>query len=154
MPADILHLAPGFDCGVEHTGAVQMGTEFIAHRESPYLGTCPAGLYRGVNRQNHRPPLGRPPLRGAFGPRACLPCRYPNGQFCSYSFPHPAESIPEATISAARNRARALFSVSCHSSSATESATMPAAACTYSTPSFTTPVRIEMAKSILPLKPR
>src|SRR5260221_5879724 len=38
MPADILHLAPGFDCGVEHTGAVQMGTEFSAHREGPYLG--------------------------------------------------------------------------------------------------------------------
>jgi hypothetical protein len=39
-------------------------------------------------------------------------------------------SSPSSTNSAARSRARALASVSCHSSSGTESATTPAAACT------------------------
>ncbi len=60
-------------------------------------------------------------------------------------------SSPNCTFSAARRTARALASVSCHSFSGSESATMPAAACTYSMPFFTMPVRIAMATSISPL---
>src|SRR3990167_634564 len=45
-------------------------------------------------------------------------------------------SSPASTISAARSTARALFCVSIHSLSCTESATMPAPAFTYSMPSF------------------
>src|SRR5947209_5011906 len=51
-------------------------------------------------------------------------------------------SNPSSTSSLARSNARAFASVSFHSSSGTESATMPAAACTYSTWSLTMPVRI------------
>src|SRR5690606_19325095 len=61
-------------------------------------------------------------------------------------------SRPSSTSSAARSRARALCSVSCHSSSGTESATTPAAACTYSVPSLITPVRMAMAMSMWPAK--
>ena len=57
---------------------------------------------------------------------------------------------PLSTISAARNTARALTSVSCHSFSGTESKTTPAAACTLSMPSLSTPVRMAMATSISP----
>src|SRR3989338_2265574 len=63
-------------------------------------------------------------------------------------------SSPASTISAARNTARALFCVSIHSLSGTESATMPAPACTYSVLSLTTAVRSAIARSMSPLKPR
>src|SRR5213082_2890085 len=55
---------------------------------------------------------------------------------------------PSSTSSAARSSARAFASVSFHSSSGTESATMPAAACTYKVWSLTMPVRIAMATSM------
>src|SRR5947209_4384767 len=51
---------------------------------------------------------------------------------------------------AASNMARALFMDSTYSRSGTESATIPAPACTCRTPSFTTPVRMVMAVSMLP----
>src|SRR5258706_189063 len=57
------------------------------------------------------------------------------------------------TSSAARKIARALCRVSCHSACGSESATMPAAACTCSLPSFSTAVRIAIATSMSPLKP-
>ena len=50
--------------------------------------------------------------------------------------------LTASAISAARSSARALFCVSCHSERGSESATMPAAACTCSTPSLTTAVRM------------
>src|SRR5690242_970851 len=56
--------------------------------------------------------------------------------------------------SAARRIARALCWVSCHSARGSESATMPAAACTCSRPFFTTAVRIAIATSMSPLKPK
>src|SRR3989442_5194112 len=56
--------------------------------------------------------------------------------------------------SAALRMARALCWVSSHSECGSESATMPAAACTCSLPSFTTAVRIAIATSMSPLKPR
>ena len=59
-------------------------------------------------------------------------------------------SRPCWTCSAARSTARALASVSAHSASGLESATMPAAACTYSVPSLMTPVRMAIATSISP----
>ena len=61
---------------------------------------------------------------------------------------------PSSTSSAARISARALASVSFHSSSGTESATTPAAACTYSVPSLTMPVRMAIATSMSPAKLR
>src|SRR5688572_7727963 len=60
---------------------------------------------------------------------------------------------PEAA-SAAISSARALWCVSCHSAAGSESATTPAAACTCSLPSLTTAVRMAMATSMSPLKPR
>src|SRR6202008_3233624 len=63
-------------------------------------------------------------------------------------------SRPSCTCPAAPSTARALFSVSCHSISGIESATMPAAACTYSMPSLITPVRIAIATCISPPKER
>src|SRR5882724_11848003 len=63
-------------------------------------------------------------------------------------------SMPPIAISAARSTARALARVSCHSLSGTESATIPAPACTCIWPPFTTAVRIAMAKSMSPLNPR
>src|SRR4029077_19415790 len=60
---------------------------------------------------------------------------------------------PVAT-SAARISARPLCRVSSYSACGSESATMPAAACTCSVPSFTTPVRMAMARSMSPLNPR
>src|SRR5258708_4589162 len=63
-------------------------------------------------------------------------------------------SRPSCTCSAARSTARALFSVSCHSDSGTESATTPAAACTYKLPLWLRPVRIAMARSISPVNDR
>ena len=59
-------------------------------------------------------------------------------------------SSPSSTSSEARSSARALASVSRHSSSGTESATTPAAACTYSVPSLTMAVRIAIATSMSP----
>src|SRR4051794_30687460 len=59
-------------------------------------------------------------------------------------------SRPSSTSSAARSKARALASVSFHSSSGTESATTPAAACTCSIWSFTMPVRMAIATSMSP----
>src|SRR5207247_1099879 len=59
----------------------------------------------------------------------------------------------EAT-SAALRMARALCCVSCHSDCGSESATMPAAACTCSRRSLITAVRIAIATSMSPLKPR
>src|SRR6266853_3352241 len=67
---------------------------------------------------------------------------------------HARLSIPLEAISAARSTARALARVSCNSLSGTESATIPAPACTCIRPSFTTAVRIAMARSISPLNPR
>ena len=61
---------------------------------------------------------------------------------------------PSSTSSAARISARALCSVSLHSISGTESATTPAAACTYSVWSLTMPVRMAMATSMSPAKLR
>src|SRR5262249_50221472 len=63
-------------------------------------------------------------------------------------------SMPLAAISAARSTARAFARVSCHSLSGTESATMPAPACTCMVPSLTRAVRIAMARSMSPLNPR
>src|SRR5690606_33669398 len=60
---------------------------------------------------------------------------------------------PESAMLTARNTARALFMVSFHSSSGTESATTPAPACTYKRWSLITAVRMAMAVSISPLKP-
>src|SRR5690606_3983954 len=60
---------------------------------------------------------------------------------------------PESAMLTARNTARALFMVSFHSSSGTESATTPAPACTYKRWSLITAVRIAIAVSISPLKP-
>ena len=62
--------------------------------------------------------------------------------------------LTASAISAARSSARALCCVSCHSERGSESATMPAAACTCSRRSFTTAVRIAIATSMSPLKPR
>src|SRR5690554_1977295 len=59
-------------------------------------------------------------------------------------------SSPASAISAARSMARALLCVSCHSASGSESATMPAPACTWMLPSLTTAVRMAMAMSISP----
>src|ERR1044071_6950672 len=56
--------------------------------------------------------------------------------------------------SAALSSARALCWVSSHSERGSESATMPAAAWAWSFPSLTTAVRIAMATSMSPLKPR
>src|SRR5580765_1477298 len=56
--------------------------------------------------------------------------------------------------SAAFSSARALCWVSSHSARGSESATMPAAAWAWSLPSFSTAVRIAMATSMSPLKPR
>src|SRR4051812_15598558 len=56
--------------------------------------------------------------------------------------------------SAAFSSARALCGVSSHSARGSESATMPAAAWAWSRPSFSTAVRIAMATSMSPLKPR
>src|SRR6266487_6705458 len=67
---------------------------------------------------------------------------------------HVRPSIPLEAISAARSTARALARVSCNSLSGTESATIPAPACTCIWPSFTTAVRIAIARSISPLNPR
>src|SRR5256885_1590311 len=53
--------------------------------------------------------------------------------------------------SAARNSAFALLTHSCCSNAGSESATMPAPACTYITPSFTNAVRSTMQVSISPL---
>ena len=64
--------------------------------------------------------------------------------------PKPPYSSPSSTSSAARSTARALASVSFHSSSGTESATTPAAACTYRVWPWIRPVRIEMATSMSP----
>src|SRR6184192_1257831 len=61
-----------------------------------------------------------------------------------------SHSSPSSTSSLARSSARAFASVSFHSSSGTESATMPAAAWTYSVWSLTMPVRIAMARSMSP----
>ena len=57
---------------------------------------------------------------------------------------------PSSTSSAARISARALASVSRHSISGTESATTPAAACTYSVWFCTMPVRMAIATSMSP----
>ena len=57
---------------------------------------------------------------------------------------------PSSTNSLARSRARALASVSFHSSSGTESATTPAAACTYRVWFLMMPVRIAIATSMSP----
>ena len=57
---------------------------------------------------------------------------------------------PSSTSSAARKSARALASVSFHSSSGTLSATTPAAACTYNMPFLMTPVRMAIATSMSP----
>ena len=59
-------------------------------------------------------------------------------------------SKPSSTNSLARSKARALCSVSRHSISGTESATTPAAACTYSVWSLMTAVRMAMATSMSP----
>src|SRR5438477_552513 len=67
---------------------------------------------------------------------------------------HARLSIPLKTISAARSTARAFARVSCNSLPGTESATIPAPACTCIWPPFTTAVRIAMARSISPLNPR
>src|SRR5712692_9418732 len=61
---------------------------------------------------------------------------------------------PGAQSAAALRSASALCCVSCHSERGSESATMPAAACTCSRPSLTTAVRIAMARSMSPLNPR
>ena len=61
---------------------------------------------------------------------------------------------PRSAIATARNSARPLFSVSCHSISGTESATMPAPHCTCSWPSLITAVRMAMAVSMLPCQDR
>src|SRR5882672_1294776 len=63
-------------------------------------------------------------------------------------------SRPFATISAARNTALALACVSRHSFSGTESATIPAPAWTCMRPALIKAVRIAMARSMSPLKPR
>jgi len=65
---------------------------------------------------------------------------------------HLSEPAAYTRIAAART-ARTLFCVSRHSFSGIESATMPAAACTKSFESFTTPVRMAIARSRLPLNP-
>ncbi len=57
-------------------------------------------------------------------------------------------------LSTARMSARALFSHSSASDSASESATIPAPACTWSTPFATTAVRIAIATSRFPAKSR
>ena len=62
--------------------------------------------------------------------------------------------LTASASSAARSRARALCWVSIHSERGSESATMPAAACTCSLRSLTTAVRMAMATSMSPLKPR
>src|SRR6266513_2943074 len=66
---------------------------------------------------------------------------------------HDHAASAEAT-SAALRMARALCCVSCHSDCGSESATMPAAACTCSRRSLITAVRIAIATSMSPLKPR
>ena len=58
------------------------------------------------------------------------------------------------TRSSARTNAFALFTVSTYSRSGTESATMPAPACTYARFPATTIVRMVMAVSIFPENPR
>src|SRR5574343_868689 len=63
---------------------------------------------------------------------------------------HGVHSSPSSTNSLARSRARALCSVSRHSISGTESATTPAAACTYNVWSLMTAVRIAIATSMSP----
>ena len=63
---------------------------------------------------------------------------------------HDGHSSPSSTSSLARSSARALASVSRHSSSGTESATTPAAACTYRVWSLMMPVRIAIATSMSP----
>src|SRR5262249_31992482 len=59
-----------------------------------------------------------------------------------------------AHLPAAFRSARVLCFVPCHSESGSESATMPAAACTCSRASFSTAVRMAIATSMSPLKPR
>src|SRR3990172_3304347 len=61
-----------------------------------------------------------------------------------------ARAAKRTASSAALNRARALFTHSACSRSGTESATMPAPACTYIVPSFTTEVLSTMQLSISP----
>jgi eukaryotic-like serine/threonine-protein kinase len=73
---------------------------------------------------------------------------------CRHARPGYSESKPSSTCSAARSTARALASVSFHSDSGTESATIPAAACTYSTLPLMMPVRIAIARSMSPAKLR
>ena len=63
---------------------------------------------------------------------------------------HGAHSNPSSTSSLARSKARALASVSFHSSSGTESATTPAAACTYRVWFLMMPVRMAIATSMSP----
>ena len=63
-------------------------------------------------------------------------------------------SLTASASSAARSSARALCCVSSHSERGSESATMPAAACTCSRRSLTTAVRMAIATSMSPLKPR
>ena len=53
----------------------------------------------------------------------------------------------------ASSNERALFTVSLYSNAGMDSLTIPAPACTYAFPSFTSIVRMANAKSILPLKP-
>src|SRR5467141_3616131 len=63
-------------------------------------------------------------------------------------------AVSLAATAAARRSARALCCVSCHSDCGSESATTPAAACTCSRRSLITAVRIAIATSMSPLKPR
>ena len=59
---------------------------------------------------------------------------------------------PLSAISTARNRARALFTVSWYSYSGSESNTTPPPACTYALPSLISMVRMAMHVSRLPAK--
>src|SRR5262245_9331707 len=83
---------------------------------------------------------------GGDAAREALGARAPIGVGAHSSL----ESSPALAISAARSSARALMFVSFHSLSGTESATMPAAACACSMPSFNTAVRIAIARSMSP----
>ena len=66
----------------------------------------------------------------------------------------PYQSLSAAATSMARKSAAALFWVSSYSAAGTESATIPAPACTWAIPSWQTTVRIVMQVSRLPSQPR
>ena len=61
-------------------------------------------------------------------------------------------NAPLSASSTARNRARALFTVSWYSHSGSESNTTPPPACTYALPSLISMVRMAMHVSMLPAK--